>query len=181
LDVNGEMKEKARLLITSPRMSIFALGLGEARTLVCPPSCFCHFPALTFSNYSGHTIIVDGKKFAFHLLPSGILYDTVTCLIGNGVVIHFPTFFKELDALEKNGVKYDGRIKISDRAHILFDLHQQVDGLNEIARGEGQIGTTRRGIGPCYASKANRHISISFSARLVVAYRYSVQNWTSSW
>jgi adenylosuccinate synthase len=112
---------------------------------------------------SGHTIWVDGKKFAFHLLPSGILYPTVTCLIGNGVVIHLPTFFKELEALEKNGIDYKGRIKISDRAHLLFDVHQLVDGLNEESRGSGQIGTTRKGIGPCYSNKASRYECFVFS------------------
>jgi adenylosuccinate synthase len=105
---------------------------------------------------AGHTIWVDGKKFAFHLLPSGVLYPTVTCLIGNGVVMHLPTFFKELEALEKNGISYKGRIKISDRAHLLFDVHQQIDGLAEELRGSSQIGTTRKGIGPCYSHKANR-------------------------
>lgn len=105
---------------------------------------------------AGHTIWVDGKKFAFHLLPSGILYNHVTCLIGNGVVLHVPSFLKELEALEKQGVEYKGRIKISDRAHLLFDFHQDIDALAEIERGGSAIGTTRKGIGPCYSTKAGR-------------------------
>lgn len=70
---------------------------------------------------AGHTVIVDGKKHAFHLMPSGILNPKTECLLGNGVVLHLPTLFKELDSLESQGVHYDGRIKISDRAHLLFD------------------------------------------------------------
>eukprot|EP01122_Echinamoeba_exundans_P014130 TRINITY_DN6341_c0_g3_i1.p1 TRINITY_DN6341_c0_g3~~TRINITY_DN6341_c0_g3_i1.p1 ORF type:complete len:430 (-),score=106.34 TRINITY_DN6341_c0_g3_i1:27-1316(-) len=105
---------------------------------------------------AGHTIWVDGKKFAFHLLPSGILYDSVTCLIGNGVVLHVPSFLQELEALDKQGVAYKGRIKISDRAHLLFDFHQEVDGLAEVERGGSAIGTTRKGIGPCYSTKMAR-------------------------
>ncbi|MDP3976384.1 MAG: adenylosuccinate synthetase, partial [bacterium] len=73
---------------------------------------------------AGHTIVVDGKKFAFHLLPSGILHDAVTCLVGNGVVMHLPTFFTELQNLTDHGINYEGRVKVSDRAHLVFDFHQ---------------------------------------------------------
>jgi len=101
---------------------------------------------------------VDGKKFAFHLIPSGILNPKIICVIGNGVVLHLPSFFKELENLEAQGVNTSGRIKVSDRAHLLFDFHQIVDGLRESERaGTGDsIGTTKKGIGPAYSSKANR-------------------------
>eukprot|EP01091_Cochliopodium_minus_P010058 TRINITY_DN261_c0_g1_i1.p1 TRINITY_DN261_c0_g1~~TRINITY_DN261_c0_g1_i1.p1 ORF type:complete len:459 (-),score=159.07 TRINITY_DN261_c0_g1_i1:62-1438(-) len=106
---------------------------------------------------AGHTVIVEGKRYAFHLLPSAILHENHQCIIGNGVVLHLPTYFKELQNLTNQGIKYDGRILISDRAHLLFDLHQQVDGQQEDSLGKGQkIGTTRRGIGPAYATKVNR-------------------------
>ena len=107
---------------------------------------------------AGHTVVVNGKKFAFHLLPSSILHPKNTCLIGNGVVLHIPSFFKELKNLENQGIDYQGRILISDRAHVLFDFHQAIDGAAEDAAAlTGQkIGTTRRGIGPAYASKVNR-------------------------
>lgn len=105
---------------------------------------------------AGHTIYVGGVKFAFHLLPSGILYPSVTCVIGNGVVFHVPTFFKELEALDQKGVKYEGRIKLSDRAHLLFDLHMMLDRQNEEERGANKIGTTGKGIGPCYSTKMLR-------------------------
>eukprot|EP00005_Dracoamoeba_jomungandri_P002971 CAMPEP_0174256874 /NCGR_PEP_ID=MMETSP0439-20130205/6061_1 /TAXON_ID=0 /ORGANISM="Stereomyxa ramosa, Strain Chinc5" /LENGTH=455 /DNA_ID=CAMNT_0015339683 /DNA_START=26 /DNA_END=1393 /DNA_ORIENTATION=- len=107
---------------------------------------------------AGHTVVVEGKKYAFHLMPSGILNENCTCLIGNGVVLHVPTLFKELENLDKQGINYEGRIKLSNRAHLVFDFHQQVDTIQETeAKAIGKdIGTTKRGIGPAYASKINR-------------------------
>jgi adenylosuccinate synthase len=113
---------------------------------------------------AGHTIVVDGVKYAFHLLPSGLLSAHATAIIGNGVVLHIPKFYEELAALREKGesvgnaaiVNAVSRIRISDRAHLLFDFHQVVDGLREVERGNAKIGTTGRGIGPCYSSKANR-------------------------
>eukprot|EP01121_Diplochlamys_sp_Union-15-3_P007884 TRINITY_DN2040_c0_g2_i1.p1 TRINITY_DN2040_c0_g2~~TRINITY_DN2040_c0_g2_i1.p1 ORF type:complete len:461 (-),score=103.58 TRINITY_DN2040_c0_g2_i1:135-1439(-) len=105
---------------------------------------------------AGHTIIVGKDKYAFHLIPSGILYDKTQCIIGNGVVLHFPSLVKELEMLDSKGVNWKNRLKISDRAHVLFDAHCQVDGLMESEAAASKIGTTRQGIGPCYASKASR-------------------------
>ncbi len=73
---------------------------------------------------AGHTLVVDGKKFAFHLLPCGMLYENKMNVIGNGVVVHVPTLLAELKALHSAGIRTEGRLKISDRAHILFDMHQ---------------------------------------------------------
>ncbi|KAK7396265.1 hypothetical protein VNO78_17143 [Psophocarpus tetragonolobus] len=107
---------------------------------------------------AGHTIYnAEGKKFALHLVPSGILNEDTLCVIGNGVVVHLPGLFKEIDGLESNGVSCEGRILISDRAHLLFDFHQVVDGLREADLAKSFIGTTKRGIGPCYSSKVNRN------------------------
>ncbi|KAG5083419.1 hypothetical protein JHK82_053587 [Glycine max] len=107
---------------------------------------------------AGHTIYnAEGKKFALHLVPSGILNEDTLCVIGNGVVVHLPGLFKEIDGLESNGVSCKGRILISDRAHLLFDFHQVVDGLREAELAKSFIGTTKRGIGPCYSSKVNRN------------------------
>jgi len=106
---------------------------------------------------AGHTIVVDGKKYKFHLIPSGILNKKATCLIGNGVVVHLPSFLNELDGLEAAGVEYKGRVKLSDRAHIVFDFHQEVDGKLEHKLGRNKIGTTKKGIGPAYASKISRN------------------------
>ncbi len=83
--------------------------------------------------FAGHTVIVEGKKYAFHLLPSGILHERPVCLIGNGTVVHVPTLFKELTSLDEKGVNYKGRVKLSDRAHIVFDFHQQIDAFLEDA------------------------------------------------
>lgn len=105
---------------------------------------------------AGHTIVVNSVKYSFHLLPSGLLNRHVVAVIGNGVVLHVPKFFSEVSQLEEKGVCLNGRIQISDRAHLLFDYHQIVDGLREVERGNAKIGTTGRGIGPCYSSKANR-------------------------
>lgn len=106
---------------------------------------------------AGHTIVVDGVKYAFHLLPSGLLNPHCLALIGNGVVLHVPKFLSELASLSDKGVRnVVPRVRISDRAHLLFDYHQIVDGLREVERGHAKIGTTGKGIGPCYSSKANR-------------------------
>ena len=78
------------------------------------------------------------------------------CVIGNGVVVHLPGLFKEIDGLESNGVSCEGRILVSDRAHLLFDFHQEVDGLREAELAKSFIGTTKRGIGPAYSSKVIR-------------------------
>ncbi|KAH9620974.1 hypothetical protein KSS87_023895 [Heliosperma pusillum] len=107
---------------------------------------------------AGHTIYnSEGKKFALHLVPSGILNEETLCVIGNGVVVHLPGLFKEIDGLESNGVSCEGRILVSDRAHLLFDFHQEVDGLREAELAKSFIGTTKRGIGPCYSSKVIRN------------------------
>eukprot|EP00457_Paulinella_chromatophora_P006472 gb/GEZN01006490.1/.p1 GENE.gb/GEZN01006490.1/~~gb/GEZN01006490.1/.p1 ORF type:complete len:486 (-),score=66.08 gb/GEZN01006490.1/:168-1625(-) len=107
---------------------------------------------------AGHTLVVDGKKFAFHLLPCGMLYKGKKNLIGNGVVLHTPTLFRELKNLTDAGIDWSNRLLISDRAHLLFDFHMTIDGMMEEARNKkgNSIGTTRKGIGPCYASKINR-------------------------
>ncbi|KAE8718611.1 Adenylosuccinate synthetase [Hibiscus syriacus] len=120
---------------------------------------------------AGHTIYnSEGKKFALHLVPSGILNEETLCVIGNGVVVHLPSLFKEIDGLEANGVSCKGRILVSDRAHLLFDFHQEVDGLRESELNKSFIGTTRRGIGPCYSSKMNRigiRVNFNYTAEML--------------
>eukprot|EP00128_Syssomonas_multiformis_P001601 Colp12_sorted_trinity150504_noHs@23286 len=109
-------------------------------------------------NNAGHTIVVGDAKYDFHMLPSGVIHESCMSVIGNGVVVHIPALFEEIAKNEAKGLKNTtSRLKVSDRAHIVFDLHQQVDGLQEVEKGKGSIGTTRKGIGPCYASKANRN------------------------
>jgi len=109
---------------------------------------------------AGHTVVVNGKKYAFHLLPCGILYSNCKNILGNGVVVHIPTMFDELKQLDRDHVNYDGRLFVSDRAHLVLDVHAAADGAREKATSGGGespfLGTTKRGIGPTYASKANR-------------------------
>ena len=106
-------------------------------------------------NNAGHTIVVDGKKFALRLIPSGILNPNTINVIGNGIVFDPKGFFEELEMLQSNGIDTKN-IKISDRAHIIFPYHKELDGLAEEARGDNKIGTTKRGIGPCYMDKTER-------------------------
>ncbi|KAF5334734.1 hypothetical protein D9758_016900 [Tetrapyrgos nigripes] len=114
-------------------------------------------------NNAGHTIVVPSLSsptknitYAFHLLPSGLINPKCTGLIGSGVVIHLPSFFAEMDALEAQGLDCTGRLFVSDRAHLVFDFHQIVDGLKEVELGGTSIGTTKKGIGPAYSGKASR-------------------------
>ncbi|KAG9305071.1 hypothetical protein G9A89_007711 [Geosiphon pyriformis] len=107
-------------------------------------------------NNAGHTIVVNGTKYDFHTLPSGLISPKCMSIIGSGVVVHLPSFFAELEVLKKKGIQTEGRIFVSDRAHLVFDFHQIVDGLKEVELGRSSIGTTKKGIGPTYSSKASR-------------------------
>lgn len=107
---------------------------------------------------AGHSIVANGISYDFHLLPSGLMNPKCLNLLGSGVVVHVPTFFSELDTVEKKGLQnVHQRIFISDRCHIDFDLHCAVDQAEELELGSNSIGTTKRGIGPCYASMATRN------------------------
>ena len=105
---------------------------------------------------AGHTVVVDNEKFVFHILPSGILYQDKVCLIGNGVVIDPEELFEEIDGLAARG-KPMSKLVISNAAHIVMPYHKLLDGLNEAFLSDGKkIGTTGRGIGPCYTDKIQR-------------------------
>jgi len=104
---------------------------------------------------AGHTVVVGDQKYALQLTPSGVLYDSVTPLIGNGVVVDLPTLFKEIDSLESRGVS-TARLKVSSLAHLIFPWHQAIDAALENARGDAKIGTTLKGIGPAYVDKFRR-------------------------
>lgn len=106
-------------------------------------------------NNAGHTVVVNGKKTILHLLPSGILNHNAWCIIGPGVVVNPFVLFKEVDMLESQGVLCD-KIRISDRAHILMPYHIRLDELEESRDSKYRIGTTKNGIGPCYADKYTR-------------------------
>ena len=105
---------------------------------------------------AGHTVFVNGKKFILRLIPSGILHAGITCVIGNGVVVDPQALFSEVDELTNHGVDVDGRIVVSDKAHLILQYHRDLDLLSEARRGERKIGTTSRGIGPAYEDKIAR-------------------------
>lgn len=109
----------------------------------------------TGGNNAGHTIEVDGKKFAFHLIPSGILNKGTIAVIGNGIVIDPKVLIEEINELKKNGFSVDN-LKISEKAHIILPYHIEMDKLLEENRGNSKIGTTARGIGPAYCDKYER-------------------------
>jgi adenylosuccinate synthase len=106
-------------------------------------------------NNAGHTIVREGEKWAFHLIPSGILYPGKLCAIGNGVVIDPKVLTGELENLRARGIDLSG-LRISANAHLIMPYHLMLDSAGEARLGKLQIGTTRRGIGPCYADKAAR-------------------------
>jgi adenylosuccinate synthase len=105
---------------------------------------------------AGHTVYVNGTKFVLRLIPSGMLHDTVTCVIGNGVVIDPQALFAEVDELARNGIVVGNRLVVSDKAHLILPYHRDLDLLAEARRGERKIGTTSRGIGPAYEDKIAR-------------------------
>lgn len=104
---------------------------------------------------AGHTIVVGDKEYIFHLIPSGILHEKVTCVIGNGCVVHLETLLDEMSVLEEAGIDIRGRLFLSDRAHLVMPYHIMADKKQEESR-KSKIGTTCRGIGPAYEDKANR-------------------------
>ena len=108
-------------------------------------------------NNAGHTVIVGENKYILHLIPSGILWDGKQCVIGNGVVMDPIGLVQEIESIEKRGISVDpGRLLISDRAHVVLPYHRELDAAREASLGDRKIGTTKRGIGPTYADKANR-------------------------
>jgi adenylosuccinate synthase len=107
-------------------------------------------------NNAGHTMVVDGEQFISHLVPSGILQKK-TCLIGNGVVVDPSVLVEELDKLKNKGIDVGPNLlKISEKAHVIMPYHKQIDLARERMKGDQKIGTTGRGIGPCYEDKASR-------------------------
>lgn len=106
-------------------------------------------------NNAGHTVVADGQSFALRLLPSGILFSEKTCIIGNGVVVNPEVLLEEIDGMVKKGVTIS-KLEVSTRAHVIMPYHIRIDEEDEKLRGDDKIGTTKNGIGPCYADKINR-------------------------
>jgi adenylosuccinate synthase len=129
-------------------------GKGKVVDLLAP-----HFAVVARyqgGHNAGHTVFVDAKKIILRLLPSGVLHQHVTCVIGNGVVIDPQALFAEIDELARSGYEVGARLVISDRAHVILPYHRELELLSEARRGERKIGTTSRGIGPAYEDKIGR-------------------------
>ncbi len=107
-------------------------------------------------NNAGHTILIDNKKYKLTMIPSGIFNQNKICVIGNGMVINPQALIDEINYIHDNGFSTDN-LKISDRAHVIMPYHLVLDGLEEDRKGDNKIGTTRKGIGPCYMDKAARN------------------------
>ena len=108
-------------------------------------------------NNAGHTVVVGSKTFKLHLIPSGILYPSCTCVIGNGVVLDPEVFFTEIETLKKQSINVTpAQLKVSSIAHVILPMHKQLDSQQESKRHEEKIGTTGKGIGPTYTDKVSR-------------------------
>jgi adenylosuccinate synthase len=107
-------------------------------------------------NNAGHTILIDNKKYKLTMIPSGIFNHNKTCVIGNGMVINPEALIEEINYIHDNGFS-TANLKISDRAHVIMPYHLVLDALEEDRKGDNKIGTTRKGIGPCYMDKAARN------------------------
>ena len=112
---------------------------------------------------AGHTVVVGDSKFALHLLPSGAVRPGIVCVIANGVVIDPEGLINEIDELAKRNIRLDKRLFISENAHLVLDYHKTEDQLREESLGKNKIGTTIRGIGPCYADKVGRSYAVRVS------------------
>ena len=107
-------------------------------------------------NNAGHTVVIGDDKYVLHLIPSGILHEGKICVIGHGVVIDPKALIEEIELLKGQGIDVEDRLKISDKAHVIFPYHRKIDELREAKKKKGKIGTTKKGIGPCYADKVAR-------------------------
>jgi adenylosuccinate synthase len=106
---------------------------------------------------AGHTLVVGGKRYIFHIVPSGILYPGKKCLVGNGLVVDLEVLLQEMDDLAEAGIRVTPkRLSLSEKAHIIMPYHKAIDTAREASRGKDKIGTTGRGIGPCYEDKVAR-------------------------
>lgn len=111
---------------------------------------------------AGHTVVMDGKKYKLSLIPSGIFRPQVQCVIAGGVVLNPASILQEIDGLIERGIRIDTNLMISDRCHVIFPWHQIEDRIYDNIGSDGAIGTTMRGIGPCYKDKVGRSLAIRF-------------------
>lgn len=137
-------------------------GKGKIVDLLCP--AFDVAVRYNGGANAGHTVCVGTERFALHLLPAGVLHDHVISIVGGGVVADPMTVLTEIDGLAQRDINVTDRLKISERAHLVMAYHKLEDQLSErAARGAARIGTTSRGIGPCYADKMKRTTAVRFA------------------
>ena len=129
-------------------------GKGKIVDLLCP--AFDGVVRYQGGHNAGHTVKFRDRHFSLQLIPSGILHPDMVCVLGNGMVVAPDAMLSELARLYEGGVRFDGRLFVSNRAHVLLPCHATLDKAREEARGAGRIGTTSRGIGPAYEGKASR-------------------------
>ncbi len=129
-------------------------GKGKVIDLLTPD--YSYIVRYQGGHNAGHTVVVGQEKFILHLVPSGILRKNKICIIGNGVVVDPKALIDEIEILNSKGVNTEGRLFISEQAHVIFPYHRTIDELKEIKKGKLKIGTTKKGIGPCYADKVAR-------------------------
>jgi adenylosuccinate synthase len=128
-------------------------GKGKAIDVLARPGAFV--VRYQGGDNAGHTVILGDEVFKLHLVPSGVLHPEVTPVIGHGVVLNPRVLLDEMAMLESRGIRTD-RLRVSSRAHVIMPYHLALDGAMEDRLAEGEIGTTRRGIGPAYADRALR-------------------------
>jgi adenylosuccinate synthase len=162
---NGEMKVRSLFafflpLFSSNLISLAFLSLcsfsGKGKLADILAADYDVVARFNGGSNAGHTIVANGRKFAFHMLPCGLVHEHTECVLGNGCVVDFDSLAREGAALSDAGIEWQSRLKIGDRAHIIFDAHRDMDARMEEARGGAGIGTTRKGIGPAYTAKAQR-------------------------
>ena len=129
---------------------------GKGKVVDLLSSGFAAVVRYNGGNNAGHTVRFADRKFALHLVPSGIIHDGVTCYLGSGMVVDPTGLVAEMDTLIDEGVEIDGRIKLSPRATLILPTHKALDSAREGTLGAGKIGTTGRGIGPAYQDRAQR-------------------------
>src|SRR5271165_957682 len=129
---------------------------GKGKVVDYMAASFDYIARCAGGHNAGHTVIYDGKKFVLQLIPCGVLRPGRQAVIGSGVVVDPAALVAELDTLQQAGIKIDGRLHLSNRAHLIFPYHRQMERASEAARGASKIGTTSRGIGPAYEDKMAR-------------------------
>ena len=143
------------------RSSIAVIGMqwgdeGKGKIIDLLSEKANHIARAQGGNNAGHTIVAGGEEFRFHLIPSGILYPHTQCYIGGGTVLDPASLLSEIEGLKRHKIHFEKRLHISRYAHVVLPYHKLLDALSEKSKGSSAVGTTGRGIGPCYADKVNR-------------------------